>query len=130
MLCKLTLLLTIAALASGCALFKKHPKPRAASAVPRLVGTVAIVDENQHFVLIDTDYSRILESGLVLTTYTGEIVSGTLRLSPERRRPFFAADIVSGDPKKGDRVVQPAPVANDSAPSSSVSSALTPAPSG
>ncbi len=95
-------------LTPGCALFKHPPKPPRAEVVgiPSFVGTVAVVDEDDRFVLIDTDYTSTLEPGTELKTLTGQTETGTLRLSPEKRRPFFAADIVSGAPKKGDRVLQ------------------------
>ncbi len=94
-------------LTSGCALLRKRSRPKPAqTAAPRFVGTIAMVNEDERFVLIDTDYATVSDTGTPLKSFTGDTESGSLRMSPERRRPFFAADVVAGSPKKGDRVLQ------------------------
>jgi hypothetical protein len=95
---------------SGCAPQTRAKTTDAAGAVvpePRVVGEVAVVDEENHFVLVDLDshlYVPAPGTALRATNAKGEIAH--LKTSPEQKRPFVAADIVDGDPAVGDEVVR------------------------
>jgi len=85
----------------------KQREPRVAPAVvPRLIGTVALVNEEGGFVLVDSGAHATPQPGTALKTFTGEVESGVLAAGDVRRRPFVIADIVRGEPKRGDRVFQ------------------------
>lgn len=73
-------------------------------------GIITLVNEDNHFVLIDGGYSSAPADGLKLKSFTDDAESGTLAVSPQHRRPFVIADITSGTPKKGDRVRESAPL--------------------
>lgn len=89
---------------TGCG---SRDKRRRADAAPRpqFVGTITLVNETERFVLIDGGFA-VLPEEVELRSFTGEIESGLLKPTAVRRRPFIIADIVSGSPKKGDRVFQ------------------------
>jgi hypothetical protein len=74
---------------------------------PRVVGEVAVVDQEEKFVLVDLDshlYVPAPGTALRATNAKGEIAH--LKTSPEQKRPFVAADIIDGDPTVGDEVVR------------------------
>lgn len=96
----------------GCA---SKPSPSVAAPVPTnsaavvhsVVGEIAIVDEEQRFVLIDLGsnlYVPELGAPLRATNRAGE--TAHLKTSPEQKRPFVAADIVDGKPMVGDEVLR------------------------
>ena len=92
---------------SGCAPRTRPNAPTAAAAGPRIVGEIAVVDEEKRFVLIDLDsnlYVPAPGTALRSTNATGETTH--LKASPEQKRPFVAADIIDGDPAVGDQVVR------------------------
>ncbi len=97
---------------NGCALFpkKKRPEPVAAQQnqqnQPHAIGTVALVNNDLHFVLIDVGSSYEPLKGVAVKSFTDGQESGILTISGERQRPFVAADIVKGAPQKGDTVLQ------------------------
>ena len=79
------------------------------AAGPRVinVGEVVVVNEERRFVLIDLESSLYVPApGVFLHTMHGSTQTARLKVSPERKRPFIAADILDGEPKVGDRVVQ------------------------
>jgi hypothetical protein len=94
----------------GCAPQKPPKAPAAAKAAapePRVVGEVAVVDAEKHFILIDLGsnlYVPAPGAALRVTNAKGEIAH--LKASPEQKRPFVAADIIDGDPAVGDQVVR------------------------
>ena len=103
--------LTLALAFSGCAWGKKkrarrEAAIRAATQAPRIVGTIALVNAEGRFALVDSGMFPTPESGAVLRAFTGDMESAELRASEVRKRPFVIADIVRGLPRKGDRVVQ------------------------
>ena len=112
-ICAMQLAACIAA-TTGCATFKKmnvlpHRKPKPAVAravVPVRVGTITLVNEGAHFVLIDTGMAAAPAVGTALKSFTGESASGVLAVGNVNRRPFVVADIVQGAPMKGDAVFQ------------------------
>ena len=107
-------LLAFAVVTSGCAALKKllpggHGKkpPRAeAVAKPQFAGTIVLVNEEDHFVLIDVGFSSVPRSGTALKSISGGVETGVVTVGEVRKRPFAVADIVSGAPKRGDRVFQ------------------------
>lgn len=90
---------------AGCA---GPPKKKAANIPPshRLVGTIMVVNEEQHFVLIDTESSFPAAVGTALKSFSNGAETGVLTVSPEVKPPFMIADIVSGTPQKGDQVFE------------------------
>jgi len=91
---------------SGCASSRK--KGRGADAAvtpgPRRVGTVAVVNEELHFVLVDVGSLYTPAAGTALKSFSGITETGILAVGPEKQRPFIVADIVKGEPKVGDQV--------------------------
>jgi hypothetical protein len=71
------------------------------------VGEVRVVDEQKRFVLIDLQSNLYVpESGVILRAMRDTTETAKLKVSPERKQPFIAADIVEGEPAPGDQVVQ------------------------
>jgi hypothetical protein len=96
---------------SGCVFHGKQKKGKAAAfgTRPILVGTISLVNEDGKFALIDNGTSPLPPVGGQLESFTGDVKSGELVATQARRHPFTIADIRSGQPKKGDRVLlQPA----------------------
>jgi hypothetical protein len=85
---------------------KKRP---AEARLPRAqnVGTIVLVNEASKFVLIDTGDFPSPAIGTTLTASSGGVESATLLATNVRKRPHLIADIKSGTPRKGDRVVAP-----------------------
>lgn len=73
---------------------------------PRLVGTIALVNVDERFVLIDNGSEFAPPSGAALKSFSGKTETGVLMAGSVRRRPFVIADIVKGTPQKGDQVFQ------------------------
>src|SRR5207253_2165150 len=75
----------------------------AAAVAPKVIGEIAVVDEEKRFVLIDLD-SSLYEppAGTILHTANATRETGRVRVSAEKKRPFVAADIVAGNPSVGD----------------------------
>jgi hypothetical protein len=99
----------------GCAFWKMHKEKRRAAeqarlrekqTAPQLIGTVALVNEGDGFVLINNENLPSPPLGTVVKTRVAGLDSAELRLTEIRRRPFIIADIVKGAPKKGDQVFQ------------------------
>jgi hypothetical protein len=92
---------------AGCA---AGPGPSAASAAPAPpsgVGEIALVDEEERFVLIDLDSNLYVPApGTALRATNPAGKTAHLKASPEQKRPFIAADIVDGDPVVGDQVTR------------------------
>ncbi|MFV1995739.1 MAG: hypothetical protein ACC661_09910 [Verrucomicrobiales bacterium] len=69
------------------------------------LGSVSYVDEAKGFVLFKSNVLEGFDTGEELEVRSvDEAVRGLLRVTPERRRQFLAADIVSGRAEVGDRV--------------------------
>jgi hypothetical protein len=86
---------------------RKRRKSAAAAAFapqPLLVGTIALVNVEGSFVLIDNGRHPSPPSGAALRSFTAGAPSGELVATEVRKRPFVIADIRSGSPQKGDRV--------------------------
>ena len=112
MLIKLRIIVCFLALLalSGCAHLFHKKKPAANSEEPQIhptfVGTVTLVNENLKFVLIEGSPFYLPEPGQALKCLSNGQETGIVTVSAERNRPFFSADIVKGDPQKGDEVYQ------------------------
>jgi hypothetical protein len=98
--------------ASGCAavasLFKSKKKKDTTrverATVPERVGEIVLLNEDARFALIDLDTGNPPEAGTALKVMRQGVEVGVLALGDVRKRPFIVADIVSGEPKKGDVV--------------------------
>jgi hypothetical protein len=99
------LLLAVVALA-GCASLRKPKKKRSVTAVftPERVGTVAVVNSDLRFVLLDVGSLYTPPPGMALKTFSSGTETGVLAVGAEKERPYIAADIVSGSPRVGDVV--------------------------
>jgi hypothetical protein len=85
----------------------RNKPPRAEAVVkPQFAGTIVLVNEDEHFVLIDVGFSSVPRSGTALKAISGGVETGVVTVGEVRKRPFAVADIVSGAPKRGDRVFQ------------------------
>ena len=96
-------------LLSGCAsATRSKAVPNASAAArPRVVGEVAVVDEEKRFVLIDLQSNLYVPApGTALRTTNAAGETAHLKASPEQKRPFIAADIVDGEPAVGDEVLK------------------------
>jgi hypothetical protein len=90
---------------SGCALGRHpHPAPAAVVQGPQRVGTVAVVNEELRFVLVDVGSLYTPRPGTALKSFSDGTETGVLAVDPEKQRPFIVADIVKGEPKVGDEV--------------------------
>jgi hypothetical protein len=89
---------------AGCASPRQRHPPEAAASGPQRVGTVAVVNEELHFVLVDVGSLYVPQAGTALKSFSGMAETGILAVDPEKQRPFIVADIVKGSPKVGDEV--------------------------
>jgi hypothetical protein len=89
-------------LIAGCA----HRQKKVSAPLHRQVGVIALVNDAERFVLIDTGMTIAPQPGRALKTFTNGLESGVLTVSPERKAPFVTADIVQGAPQKGDTVFE------------------------
>ena len=99
----------------GCGLlrgWRKRKPPADAEAVAQArrplqrMGVVTLVNEADGFVLIDSGSQPTPAVGARLQSYTARVVSGQLKASVVRRRPFVVADIVEGTPRVGDEIFE------------------------
>jgi len=94
--------------APGCATSRHHPQPKTPAAdsapSPQRIGTVAMVNEDLHFVLVDVGSLYVPAAGTALKSFSGGAETGILAVDPEKQRPFIVADIIRGTPKVGDQV--------------------------
>ena len=88
----------------GCALFRDAPKPVQQSSTERFLGTISMVNEDGHFVLIDFGGFTAPTPGVELQVRRSGDDVAVVKAGAEMRRPFAAADIVSGTPQNGDDV--------------------------
>ena len=70
------------------------------------VGMIALVNEADGFVLIDSGASPTPVTGSRLLSYTGAMQSAQLKAGAVRRRPFIVADILDGAPRQGDEIFE------------------------
>ena len=100
------------ALLPGCSLIpvpgflRKKPVNAARAKPVQMIGTIALVNAEANFVLVD---SGSLPSPLLGSPLESRAADGTvahLKITEVRKRPFVIADIVDGTPARGDRVFQ------------------------
>jgi hypothetical protein len=83
-------------------------RPKAPQAqVPRLIGVIKMVDEDDRFVLIDATTFQGAAAGDLLICIRDQKETANLRMSNLQNPPFLIADVASGKPAPGDRVVKP-----------------------
>lgn len=85
---------------------QKPAKPPQAQA-PQLIGTVKMVNKEDHFVLIDAISYGATQAGDAMVCIVNQRESAHLRASALRNPPFLIADIASGSPSPGDKVYKP-----------------------
>ncbi len=93
----------------GCAVLRARPWKRKSHETVRglqLVGTVALVNEDDSFVLIDNGSLPSPAAGTVLKCNPSGATPAEVRVTQIHKPPFVIADIVKGSPKKGDQVFQ------------------------
>lgn len=109
----LTLALLIGVELAGCAALRGRQSAKRSNqpvpAVPILVGTITLVNEEGRYVLIDSGMSPSPLAGAVLKSRRAETESGELKAGAIRKRPFAIADVVKGTPQVGDQVFQQPP---------------------
>jgi hypothetical protein len=83
-------------------------RPKAPQAqVPHLIGVIKMVDEDDRFVLIDATTFQGARAGDLLICIRDQKETANLRMSNLQNPPFLIADVASGKPAPGDRVVKP-----------------------
>jgi hypothetical protein len=134
---RISTLVVFAALLSGCGSMPSVKRKRRAAAeralaesrrAPLTVGRVSLVNEDERFALIETDLPQTPASGTKLRIYRNNAVSAELTATGVGRRPFLVADVVSGNPEKGDVVLQPSAMEGAPAKASPAAAAATPTP--
>lgn len=91
---------------SGCATSRRNKAAAAADSPPgpQRVGTIALVNEDLSFVLVDVGSLYSPQAGTALKSFSGGSETAILAVDPEKQRPFIVADIIRGNPKVGDEV--------------------------
>lgn len=70
------------------------------------VGTIHMVDPAGRFVLIRSSRTFQAETGTEMTSYaSGGVATARFQVSPARKGAFLTADIVDGNPEKGEQVL-------------------------
>lgn len=87
-------------------LLPRKAKPPQAQ-IPRLIGVVQTVNTVDRFVLIDATTFQGAEAGDLLVCIRDQKETANLRMSTLKNPPFLIADIASGTPSPGDRVLKP-----------------------
>jgi hypothetical protein len=95
-------------LLAGCAPLRARKKksPFPAAVAVRVVGRITLVNEEAHFVLIDTGVAPSPAPGETMKSRLSGVETAELKVSEVRKRPFVVADIVKGEPRAGDEVIQ------------------------
>jgi hypothetical protein len=92
----------------ACSLFKSNKPDSAenkpAAEGPELIGRIASIPADKHFVLIQSYGSWNIEAGTILTTRGLEERTSNLLVTGEKLGQFAAADIQSGSVEIGDAV--------------------------
>ena len=109
------LFITISALMGGCSvsepppprpLVRSFPKTKPVDAVPKLVGVVSMVNTDGQFVLVESNQSTNLNAGTALKCFRDGAETGVVAVGTERRGHYVTADIVKGEPQRGDQVFE------------------------
>jgi hypothetical protein len=105
------LAITVLAL-PGCgslATRKKNKPPRAQPVHPERpvsLGHIILVNEDAQFVLVDASDRGLPAERAEVRVMRKTTEIARLRVTEARKRPLFVADILSGEPAKGDEVFQ------------------------
>ena len=94
-------------LLAGPACHREPPPPKAvvvSKGVPKLVGTIFMVNEDGRFVLVKSDAWSGPDEGTALKCMRDGKETGIVNVGKERRAAYVTADIVTGHPKRGDEV--------------------------
>jgi hypothetical protein len=99
-------------LTCGCASLKRSRKPKPPRAQPvhaektMHLGQIILVNEDARFVLVDAGDLGLPAERLELRVLRQGTEIARLRVTQARKRPMFVADILRGEPAKGDDVFQ------------------------
>jgi len=80
------------------------------------IGLIEMVNPEQRFVLVRTNANILYTKGALLETRTPAGTVAKLIVTPERKTNLISADIMEGQPQKGDAVMLPgnsAPITSD-----------------
>ena len=77
-----------------------------ATGEPRLVGKVSMVNSAGKFVLLDCDAWSAPSAGTAVKCFRYGAETAILNVGSERRSSTVVADIVKGEPQRGDEVFQ------------------------
>ena len=101
---KILLLLLSSLWFLACASQKQKKEDEEKAPPQRIVGRIASVSKAGQFVLIQKYGAGVLPSNALFQSRGPDGRTAALRPSGERVRDFFAADLLSGSPQKGDAV--------------------------
>lgn len=76
------------------------------AAKDQIIGTIEMVNPEQHFVLVKTHNRMTLAPGAKLESHSPNGLKAVLTVTPEHKLNFISADIVEGYPQQGDIVVE------------------------
>lgn len=97
-----------AAALGGCSTIQRwlgrKPKPKATPVVTLAVGTIAGVSTQPPFALVDAGTFATLGEGKKLLVLRHGFQVAELKTTGLRKHPFVVADVLSGEPRKGDQV--------------------------
>lgn len=116
-----TLLLSLSSCGTMNHLLQTHLGKRSKTAAPQepknqIIGTIEMINPEQHFVLVKTSYRMALAPGTKLETLAANGLKAVLTVTPEHKMNFISADITEGFPQQGDTVILPAPIKSTDAP--------------
>lgn len=98
-----TLLLALSV--SSCGLLRKKPGPPQPASPRVTIGSIQMTNPELGFALIHTPVRAAIPAGADLISSNEGGETSRMKMSPERKGPFMTADIVSGNPVKGDAVI-------------------------
>lgn len=105
-------LLLVSLMLTQCQVLRKigarHHKPEAAASqepTAQAIGKVEMVNPDDHFVLARLTMNLAMAPGTELTLVNENGHISKAKVTPERKGVFITADIVSGEPAKGDIVM-------------------------
>lgn len=98
------LVIVSAVLLAGCGLFFKKPPDAQEATLPTWIGRVVMVDATHRFALVETSLPPRLAAEARLLAFRDRRVTADLAVTPEKRPPYLAVNILSGMPAMGDTV--------------------------
>jgi hypothetical protein len=87
---------------------KKTPPPPSATPID-WAGVIRLVNEEERFVLIQAQGVKGVIAGEKYLCIRDAAETGVLRMTELKNPPFLIADVLSGDPRAGDKVYLPRP---------------------